>query len=376
VSDTKAVAATATNTYPAFIRMSNDDLFKLDGYNTYSAKGSDEEFTLDHLLTEDPQAMSADKGDADFTPIRVGTRWFWDGEQGDPEWHELRNLRMTGSRVGAMLGLSPFQKNAGLLKDMVNEAMGNGSMFDNPAMAWGREHEAHAVEEYTLIYAPGAVQVAGMFGVDAPFKMGYSPDRLVGDRGLLEVKCPYSLRNDDTPEFKSINELQHYMAQIQLGMLLLDKDWCDFYQWAPDGDQCERVMADPNWWDTILSGTEIFMPRLDDAMANPVEYGIAGRDDNKWIEAAAELVVATAQASVAGDRLTAAKDALKALAPDGTQKGCGVYVRHDKVTGSVDYKKLALTQFKSTPKWEEKYRKAGSTKIVVGVDKPKKGDTE
>ena len=67
-------------------------------------------------------------------------------EQRTEEWFEARKLRLTGSRIGAILGLSPWQTPDDVLRAMVREYHGAPSEFvDNPAVQHGRDNEQRAV---------------------------------------------------------------------------------------------------------------------------------------------------------------------------------------------------------------------------------------
>ena len=71
-------------------------------------------------------------------------------EQRTAEWHDARIGRITGSRIGAVLGHSPWQSRKQLLADMVREALGERVERDSPAMRWGRDHEQEALDDFVL----------------------------------------------------------------------------------------------------------------------------------------------------------------------------------------------------------------------------------
>jgi hypothetical protein len=71
---------------------------------------------------------------------------------------------------------------------------------------------------------------------------GASPDGYVSDSNLIEIKCPYGLRNGG--EFKSIDEQKHYYAQIQMQLICTDYEQCWFYQWTPQKTMLELVNKD------------------------------------------------------------------------------------------------------------------------------------
>lgn len=187
-------------------------------------------------------------------------------EQGSKEWHKARVGRITGSTVGAILGLSPWQKPKDILRSMVREYHGAESEFNAQFVAdHGKNNEQRALlcfmRETGLM-----VEQCGFF----PYgdRMGASPDGLTSDGGVLELKVPYSLRNGG--DFKSLEDQPHYAAQVQMEMLATGRTHAYFAQYrAPKGDplapdyveeaiSIERVEADPHWIDNNLPAISAF----------------------------------------------------------------------------------------------------------------------
>lgn len=175
-------------------------------------------------------------------------------EQRTPEWHEQRKGRVTGSMVGAILGLSPYMTRGDAMRVMVREALGAEREFQgNVATEYGSHHEAGALVEFQL--------ETGVTVQPAPFVayedwLGASPDGYTSDGGLIEVKCPYSLRDDPAPSFKPIgpneDEQPHYYAQMQVQMHVTGMAHCHFWQWAPHGTDHKIVDLDQAWLDAHL----------------------------------------------------------------------------------------------------------------------------
>ena len=65
---------------------------------------------------------------------------------------------------------------------------------------------------------------------------GYSTDGFVDDDGLIEIKCPNAARK--IVEMWETSNLDEYMHQIQFGLWITSRKWCDFILYAP---QLERV---------------------------------------------------------------------------------------------------------------------------------------
>lgn len=198
-------------------------------------------------------------------------------EQRTPEWFEARKLRLTGSRIGAILGLSPWQTPDDVLRAMVREHHGAPSEFvDNPAVQHGRDNEQRAM--LWFMRETGLhVEPCGFY----PFgdRMGASPDGITSDGGTLELKVPFSLRNGG--DFKPLADQPHYAAQVQMEMLAAGKDHAYFAQYrAPKGDPLapdyvpeagvvERVERDAGWLDREHPALDAFYRRLLDELDNP-----------------------------------------------------------------------------------------------------------
>src|SRR5690625_4431335 len=160
-------------------------------------------------------------------------------KQQTKEWHKARVGKLTASRAGAALGVNPWQKPDDLIRAMVREYHGAEPEFSgNVATQWGHNHEPLAVLDYMSETGVNVVE-AGFYIHPEHDWLGASPDGFVGEDGLLEIKCPFSLR--DGGVFKKLEEQLHYYAQIQVQMACTGREWTDFYQWAPHSTSVERV---------------------------------------------------------------------------------------------------------------------------------------
>jgi len=188
-------------------------------------------------------------------------------KQGTKEWHEARAGRITASRAAAALGESPWQTPYDLIRDMVRDYHGALDEFGLSApVHWGVSHEPVARLEY--MHETGRdVEDAGFFVHPEHDWLGASPDGLVGDDGLLEIKCPYSLRHRG--EFKSLRDQIHYWIQMQVQMACTSRSWTDFYQWTPHSTSLERVHFDPEWFEKALPKLQALHERYLAELDNP-----------------------------------------------------------------------------------------------------------
>jgi hypothetical protein len=122
----------------------------------------------------------------------------------------------------------------------------------NDAIRWGVEHEAEARSVYELRTGMLVDQIAFIDHPDLAW-CGYSPDGLIGDNGLLELKCPEPathraniLRLAKVDESKWSSKIPlDYRRQNTLGLSVTGRDWIDWcsydpraiFQLGPDGEQ-------------------------------------------------------------------------------------------------------------------------------------------
>lgn len=189
-------------------------------------------------------------------------------EQRSAEWFSARKGRVTGSVVGGILGLSPFMTRDDVMRGLVRDWHDAESEFTgNIATQWGEFHEAEAVMAFTEETGFN-VQNCGFFPhLDW---LGASPDGLVGDDAIIEIKCPFSLR--DGGGHKSIVDLPHYHAQMQIEMLCAERDKAYFFQWAPHATRLEVVRRDEGWLDDNIPVLFAFYEEFLKERENPEEH--------------------------------------------------------------------------------------------------------
>src|SRR5690554_5889555 len=165
-------------------------------------------------------------------------------EQRSPEWFEARKGKLTGSNIGAALGLNPWKTPDDLIRQMVREYHGAEPEFvGNAATQYGTAHEPLALLDYEM-ETGNTVQECGFFVHPEFVLLGASPDGLVGDDIVLEIKVPYGLRNEASPKFKPLADQPHYEAQVMIEMACTGRKVCHFYQWTPNGSSLEVVNYD------------------------------------------------------------------------------------------------------------------------------------
>lgn len=102
------------------------------------------------------------------------------------------------------------------------------------AMRWGIEQEAAAAERYEEVTGT-LVQKCGFALHETIPYLGASPDRLVGNDGLAEIKCPTTAT---FVEWKAAGVVpDQHKPQMLLQLCVTQRAWCDFFAFDP------RIMA-------------------------------------------------------------------------------------------------------------------------------------
>jgi len=150
--------------------------------------------------------------------------------QGTDEWFEARIGKVTASRVADIIaqtksGYSANRDN--YMAQLVCERLTGqkGESFTNAAMQWGTETEPLARAAYEA-HKDLLVDEVGFIPHPRILMAGASPDGLVGDNGLLEIKCPNTATHIDTLLSQTVPG--KYNTQMQFQMACTDREWCDF----------------------------------------------------------------------------------------------------------------------------------------------------
>lgn len=155
--------------------------------------------------------------------------------QGSEEWHAARLGKVTASRIADMMartrngwGASRGNYMAELICERLTGAP--TERYTNAAMQWGTDTEPQARAAYEFVTGR-TVTECGF--VDHPeIKMaGASPDGLVGEDGLIEIKCPNTATHIDTLLTEAIP--QKYRLQMLWQMACTGRKWCDFVSFDP-----------------------------------------------------------------------------------------------------------------------------------------------
>lgn len=128
--------------------------------------------------------------------------------------------------------------------------------FVSDDMLRGQLDEPLARAYYSKAHAP-VTEVGLMVDDRWGFKIGYSPDGLVGDDGLIEVKSRKPKKQLAT--ILAGEPPADTLAQMQAGMLVSGRSWCDYISWCGGMPPfVTRVHADPAWAEAIVEAVATF----------------------------------------------------------------------------------------------------------------------
>jgi putative phage-type endonuclease len=155
---------------------------------------------------------------------------YTDINQGTPEWFAVRQGKFTSSTISDLFMKETTIGYQEAINRVVFERIAGESpeTYSNEFMKRGTELEPQAREAYEL-ETFNKIHEVGFIEFDK--WLGGSPDGLIGDEGILEVKVPkwntlinYILK-DIIPK--------EYVYQMQCNLLVSGRKWCDFYVWHP-----------------------------------------------------------------------------------------------------------------------------------------------
>jgi putative phage-type endonuclease len=155
--------------------------------------------------------------------------------QGSPEWKALRCGKVTASRVADVVARTKTgysASRANYLAELIAERLTDtpAPSFTSAAMQHGTETEPEARAAYEF-YQSVAVEQVAFVPHPKIDQAGASPDGLVGEDGLVEIKCPNTATHLETLLGQAVPA--KYVDQMQFQMACTGRKWCDFVSYDP-----------------------------------------------------------------------------------------------------------------------------------------------
>ena len=180
--------------------------------------------------------------------------------QGSEEWYAARLGKVTASCFSdAIAGGAGKVRKSYMIKLIAERMTGEPQdSYTNPIIQRGSDVECLAREYYELLN-DCPVQQVGFIERDE--NIGASPDGLIGEDGMIEIKCPMShthiryILDERLPPT--------YKKQIQGQLWVAERKWVDFVSYDPRVTRrpyfCERVYRDDKFIKELHIGIEMFL---------------------------------------------------------------------------------------------------------------------
>jgi hypothetical protein len=220
---------------------------------------------------------------------------FTELEQGSDAWLAARCGIPTASVIGQLITPKTVKPAANdtsraLVMTLVAERITGHvePVFPNADMTRGTLSEPFARDIYGEHYAP-ASEVGFMVRDFGTYKIGYSPDGLIAEDGLIEIKSPRQKKHlatilaDEVP--------LEYMAQCQTGLLVSGREWIDFVSYNGGMPLWhKRVEPDDKWQAAIKEAVEA-LEAVAEAMIDSYKTRTAGLPQTERIDLFPEMEI-------------------------------------------------------------------------------------
>lgn len=278
--------------------------------------------------------------------------------QGTKEWHKARTGRITGSRVGAILGHCEWKTRDGVMREMVRQHFGAPKEEDNSfILAHGRkwENEALRAAEKEL---GGLIESAGLIVSEQHDWIAVSPDGFLTPRAGVEVKAPWKRSLDRVVSDES------YHDQCLLSMVVCDADFWYLlgYDTEMGGVEFRRFtrMDADNWFHKHFPAIEEFRDEYLKTIKTKklhkphLEPLVTERYDEKWIHFAKRYTEAKNKLAAAEAEVKRLHGKIAEMADGKKCKGGGIYAFPIQKTGT-DYAKIIEEHGIDVKKYQKQY---------------------
>lgn len=201
--------------------------------------------------------------------------YMWDLIQGTDEWHQARLGLLTASEmknvITPTLKIADNKDTRTHLYKLVDERASQylEDHFESYDMMRGKVEEIYAKDLYSQKIAQ--VKDCGFITNNRwGFTLGFSPDGMVGDDGMIEIKSragKYQVQtiiDDVVPK--------EHIIQVQTGLLISERKWCDFISYSNGRPMfVKRVLPDEKIQSAIEEACHAFEKRAAELLKIYVE---------------------------------------------------------------------------------------------------------
>lgn len=187
------------------------------------------------------------------------------------DWHLIRKLLLTSSNFGSV-----YKRKKEDASKLVGNLLYGHTLNNLPAIAHGRFYEKVALQQLEQQIGE-KIESCGLY-IDPEYNfLGSTPDGLIGNDCIVEIKCPYSIAGkdidqqikakklscwkynpiDDTIVF---NKKHLYYYQVQGQLNILRRQFCYFAVWTSKFDKLkvEVIERDEKLWEDMVKKLKTF----------------------------------------------------------------------------------------------------------------------
>jgi len=187
------------------------------------------------------------------------------GQRDNPLWHLVRKGRLTASNFGCVLNAKRATPS------LIKRLLGEYDISRVKAVLWGVTNEEEAIKAFKKLTGL-PVEETGVW-LDKSGVLGASPDGFVGRNHVLEVKCPFTERNNNIQEASQheafclkrnddelyeLKKTHVYWHQIQGQMFLTQRHFCYFVVWTTKETVVLTIKRDESWATNIDILTDFY----------------------------------------------------------------------------------------------------------------------
>ncbi|MFC5067314.1 lambda exonuclease family protein [Flaviflagellibacter deserti] len=204
--------------------------------------------------------------------------------QGTAEWLRERCGKVTASRIADLVARTKTGWAAArinYLAELIAERLSGQPTegYVSPAMKWGQDCEVEARRAYEFFTDQDVTEV-GFVPHPMIVMSGASPDGLVGEDGLVEIKAPNTATHLEILATRTVPS--RYVTQMMWQMACTDRQWCDFVSYDPRLPAhmrlfVQRVDRDERMIEDLEQAVREFLGELDvKVMSLELRYGATG----------------------------------------------------------------------------------------------------
>lgn len=186
------------------------------------------------------------------------------GQDKNDRWFEERKKRIQSSNFHRICHVTERTNHHRYAASLVNSS----SIKQNEAMKHGHKFEKEAIHKYESDSGAKVKQCGIFVSTTLPF-LGASPDGIVSDSVLCEVKCPFSARNKDisprtVPYMKAadgnltLSTTHPYYYQIQGQLFCAKRQFCDLIVYTLSDVKYVRIQRDDKFISGMTEKLELF----------------------------------------------------------------------------------------------------------------------